>query len=53
MYKSFNPLVIFLICPDGSPRIFVHPVQGGDQGMLRVLEGKIARMAQGIPTIWI
>ena len=33
--------------------MFVRPIQGGDQGILRVLEGKLARMNQGLSTIWI
>ena len=33
--------------------MFVWPVPGGDQGILRFLEGKLARMTQGVPTIRI
>ena len=29
------------------------PVLGEDQGMIRVLEGKLARLTQRVPTLWI
>ena len=31
----------------------MRPTQGGDQSILRVLEGKIARLTQGVPTMRI
>ena len=39
--------------PKGHPRMFVRPVVGGDPGLVRVLEGKLARLIQWVPTIWI
>ena len=33
--------------------MYVWPVPGGDQGLLRVLEGKLARMTQRVLSIWI
>ena len=33
--------------------MFVHPVVGGDPGLVRVLEGKLARLTQRVPMIWI
>ena len=33
--------------------MFVWLVLGGDQGILRVLEGKLTRLTQGVLTIWI
>ena len=39
--------------PEGHPRTFVHPVVGGDLGLIRVLEGKLARLTQRVPTLRI
>ena len=39
--------------PEGHPRIFVRLVVGGDLGLVRVLEGKLARLTQRVPTIRI
>ena len=39
--------------PEGHPRMFVRPVVGEDPGLIRVLEGKLARLTQRVPTIWI
>ena len=39
--------------PEGHPRMFVHPVVGEEPGLIRVLEGKLARLTQRVPTIWI
>ena len=39
--------------PEGHPRMFVRPVVGEDQGLIRVLEGKLARLTQRVPTIRI
>ena len=39
--------------PEGHPRMFVHPVVGGDPGLVRVLEGKLARLTQRVPMIRI
>ena len=41
------------VLPEGNPRMFVRPVVGEDQGLMRVLEGKLARLTQKVPTIWI
>ena len=39
--------------PDVNPMMYVWPVPGGDQGLLRVLEGKLVRMTIRVTTIWI
>ena len=31
----------------------MRPVLGEDQGLIRVLEGKLARLTQRVPTLWI
>ena len=41
------------IFPEGNPRMFVHPVLGEDQGLIRVLEGKLSRLTQRVPTLRI
>ena len=46
MYKSFDPFEMFnayigIVRSDDHPRKFVHPTQGGDQSIIRVLEGKM------------
>ena len=33
--------------------MYVHPVLGEDQGLIRVLEGKLARLTQRVPTLRI
>ena len=33
--------------------MYVRPVLGEDQGMIRVLEGKLARLTQRVSTSWI
>ena len=33
--------------------MYVRPVLGEDQGLIRVLEGKLARLNQRVPTLWI
>ena len=38
---------------EGHPRMFVHSVMGEDQGLIRVLEGKLASITQRVPTIRI
>ena len=35
------------------PCMYVRPVLGEDQGLIRVLEGKLARLTQRVPTLWI
>ena len=39
--------------PEGHPRMFVRPVVGGDPRLVRVLEGKLTRLTQRVPTIRI
>ena len=39
--------------PKGNPHMFVRPVVGEDPGLIRVLEGKLARLTQWVPTLWI
>ena len=39
--------------PVGNPRMYVRPVAGEDHGIIRVLEGKLARLTQRVPTLWI
>ena len=39
--------------PEGYPRMFVRPVIGEDPGFIRVLEGKLAKLTQRVPTIRI
>ena len=41
------------IHPEGHPRMFVHPVIGEDSGLIRVLEGKLAKLTQRVPTLRI
>ena len=33
--------------------MFVRPIIGEDSGLIRVLEGKLARITQRVPTLWI
>ena len=33
--------------------MFVYPVLGEDQGLIRILEGKLARLTQRVPTLRI
>ena len=49
MYKSYNPLKISNadngpVRPEGHPCMYVRPVLGEDQGLIRVMEGKLARL---------
>ena len=39
--------------PEGNPRMFFHLVIGEDSGLIRVLEGKLARLTQRVPTLQI
>ena len=41
------------ILPAGNPCIYVSPILGEDQGLIRVLEGKLARPTQRVPTLRI
>ena len=58
MYKSSNPFKmsnanIGPVRPPAHPCMYVHPVLGEDQGLIRVLEGKLARLTQRVPTLRI
>ena len=58
MYKSSNPIKMSnadtgTVRPEGHPRMYVHPVLGENQGLIRVLEGKLARITQRVPTLRI
>ena len=33
--------------------MFVHPVIGEDPGLIRVIEGNLAKITQRVPTLWI
>ena len=33
--------------------MFVHPIVGEDLGLIRVLEGNLAKLTQRVPTLWI
>ena len=37
----------------GNPHMYVHPVLGEDQGLIRVLEGKLTGITQRVPTLQI
>ena len=37
--------------PEGHPRMFMRLVVGGDPGLIRVLEGKLARLTHRVPTM--
>ena len=39
--------------PEGNPHTFVRPVVGGDPGLIRVLEMKLGRLTERVPTIQI
>ena len=39
--------------PEGHPCTFVRPVAGGDPGLIRVLEMKLGRLTERVPTIRI
>ena len=39
--------------PVGHPRMYMRPVVGEDHGLIRVLEGKLARLTQRVPTLLI
>ena len=41
------------VCPEGHPHMFVCPIIGKDLGLIRVLEGKLDRLTQRVPTLWI
>ena len=39
--------------PEGHPHMFMRLVVEGDPGLVRVLEGKLSRLTQRVPTIRI
>ena len=39
--------------PAGHPHTFIRPLAGGDPGLLRVLETKLTRLTERVPTIRI
>ena len=39
--------------PAGHPRTFVRPVAGGDPGLITVLEVKLGKLTERVPTIRI
>ena len=41
------------VLPNGHPRMYVQPMAGECQGLMRVLEGKLAKLTQGVLTIRI
>ena len=41
------------VLPEGHPRTFVRPVAGGDPGLITVLEAKLGRLTERVPTIRI
>ena len=41
------------IHPEGHPLMFVRPIIGEDPGLIKVLEGKLARLTQRVPTLRI
>ena len=58
MYKSSNPINmsnadIGPVHPEGNPRMYVRLVLGEDQGLIRVLEGKLSMLTQRVPTLQI
>ena len=38
---------------EGHPHMLVHPIVGKDLGLIRVLEGNLARLTQRVPTMRI
>ena len=44
---------IGLVHPEGHPRMFVRPIISEDPGLIRVLEGKLARLTQRVPALQI
>ena len=54
IYTYVQVLILFMfqntdigpVRPEGHPCMFVRPVVGGDPGLVRVLEGKLARLTQ-------
>ena len=58
MYNISNPINMSKcrygpVHPEGHPHMYVHPILGEDQGLIRILEGKLARLTQRVPTLRI
>ena len=41
------------VLPIGNPRMYVQPVAREYHGLIRVLEGNLARLTQRVPTLRI
>ena len=52
LLKCQNP-DIGPVLPEGNPCMYVRPILGEDQGLIRVLEGKLARLTQRVPSLRI
>ena len=50
MFKNADTGPVLLV---GNPCMYVRPVVGEDHGLIRVLEGKLARLTQRVPTLCI
>ena len=50
MFKNVD---IGPVRPVGHPHMYVQPVVGEDHGLIRVLEGKLARITQRVPILRI
>ena len=46
-------VAIGLVHPARHPCMYVRPVLGEDQGLIRVLKGKLSRITQRVPTLRI
>ena len=58
MYKISNPINMskcryWTGRPEGHPRMFVLPILGEDLGLIRVIEGKLAKLTQRVSTLRI
>ena len=49
----FKNAYIGLVLPVGHPRMYVRLVEREDHGLIRVLEGKLVRLTQRVPTLRI
>ena len=50
MFKNADIGPVF---PIGNPCMYVRPMAGEDHGLIRVLEGKLAKLTQRVPTLHI
>ena len=46
LYANFGP-----VRPDGNPKTFMRPVQGGNDSLLCVIKGKLDRLTQDVATL--